>query len=189
VSPSVFRGLRRLLKPRNAEESEIAAPFIFPETVETVGREPHPLVAFVDAMEKTAVTVYAAHGLPDQTGHYGRSPRDRQWRFIGQYLNANERWALALANPGWRFTSLEYLGDAEGADPALKTAARLLQGCTRIRAGLASGGWSKAEADRLEEAVRLGMIWQDIQNAELRINFTPLKLTAPAKIRKNQPRR
>lgn len=142
---------------------------------------PAAIALLLADIERTALGIYAAHGLPTRAGHYARGPRARRWRFISDHLGAEERWALVLDRPpeiGWRYSALEDLGAHEHGRPELRAAAGLLAGCSRLRRRLRERG-STPLADDLEAAIRLGADWRSLQLIGLRSDASRLKLTAP----------
>jgi len=135
-------------------------------------------------VEQEALQIYLRHGLPTQPGQYAKSPKSQAWRFIDAMLSAEERWALLLANPGWRFSGLEDLGAHHGGPPEVAAAARLLARCRDLRAKVRSGG-ALLSVDDLEAAIRLGVEWRSLTDW-LRSeppSRSQLKLVAPKKVR------
>lgn len=113
------------------------------------------LDALLGRIESVALDLYRSAGLPVRQGHYGRSPRARRWKFISERLTVEERWELALANPGWRFATLDAIG-GDSDDPDVTRAARLLADCKALRAGLNPF----PDATALEAAIRVGSEWR-----------------------------
>lgn len=136
----------------------------------------------LDEVEAAALSVYRSHGLPTQIGQYARSARSKAWKFVAEELNAEERWALFLANDsgkGWRFSSLEDLGLMEaGGSSELRKASDLLTACRTLRASLAGRG-TTSRADDIETAIRLGSEWRMIELAVTRVRDGSLKLGKP----------
>lgn len=152
-----------------------------PERVE------NPISVLLSQVEAAACTVYARHGLPDQPGHYARSRTSKAWRFLSEDLTAEERWALVTAQrsgSGWRFGTLEDLGDQEDSPQDVRRAARTLRSCRKLRIRLAEGG-SPSLGDELEAAIRLGSEWRRLETpvASVAPSNEPLRLTMPKKTR------
>lgn len=123
--------------------------------------EASPLTALLDEIERTALTIYGLHDLPTLPGHYGRSPRRQEWQFLDDALTAEERFALVIANPKWRFSTLENLGHAPSTatlSPDLAAAADLLTGCATLRSQLGAG--FRLDASQAEACIRLGADWR-----------------------------
>jgi hypothetical protein len=154
-----------LLSRRSGRDSEAAVALDPWSAVPAdVPREATPISALLAEIEAGALATYAAHGLPDQKGHYARSAKSPQWRFVSETLTAEERWALVTAQkPGstWRFGALEDLGDQADSPPDLQRAGRILRACRQLRTRLAEGGLGLGED--LEAALRLGVEWQALQ--------------------------
>jgi hypothetical protein len=152
-----------------------------PEAVEDqfddhrAGASARAIVGLLDEIEATALAIYAAFDLPIVPGHYARSPRSKRWKFITDDLTPEERWALALANPGWRFSTMESLGDHDA--PELQRAAQLLADCRRLRD-------CSTDREELEAAIRLGAEWRALQHATPkpevgRLKFEPVSDARP----------
>lgn len=117
------------------------------------------LSALLSEIEAAACAVYGRHGLPVQPGHYARSNRTGEWRYLSENLTAEERWALVLAQKpgsGWRFGSLPDIGDRADASEEVREASLILRSCHQLRTSAAAGA---ASASDLETAVRLGAAW------------------------------
>lgn len=150
----------RLRRPGEAQGPVEAIPDPWSNAPSDPERETTPIHALLDEIEAAGRAVYAAHGLPDQPGHYARSARSPHWRFVSETLTAEERWALVTAQKpgsGWRFGALEDLGDQPDSPPDLKRAAGLLRACRQLRGRLAEAAYGLGED--LEAALRLGVEW------------------------------
>lgn len=136
-----------------------------------------PLLAQIEA---EALAVYRDHGLPVRPGHYRRGPRSGRWTHLGDRLDAEARWALALDKPperGWRYARLDELGRIDGrAGPA--EAARLLAGCAALKN---RDDPDRTPAERLALAVRLGADWTVLRQGRARATSSRLTLTAPTR--------
>ena len=155
-------GLRPHRDPRGDAAEEAPAPWTRRQR-EGDAAPSSTLAGLLDEIETAARAVYVAHGLPDQPGHYARSQKSPQWRFVSDALTAEERWALVMAQkPGshWRFGALEDLGDQTDSPPDLQRAGRMLRTCRQLRLRLAEGPHDLGEA--FEAAVRLGMDWTSL---------------------------
>lgn len=171
---------RRLRTETRPVDPWSAAPSA-PERVET------PVALLLSEIEASASAVYARHGLPEKRGHYARSPRAATWRFLSEDLTAEERWSLVTAQrpgSGWRFGSLEDLGDQPDSPPEVRRAARMLRACRSLRIRLAEGG-SPSLGEELEAAIHLGSEWRQLDAAALPLmpGSEPLKLTLPSRPR------
>lgn len=138
-------------------------------------------------VEASACAVYAHHGLPDRRGHYARSPKSETWRFLSDELTAEERWSLVTAQrpgSGWRFGTLEDLGNQPDNPPDVRRAAKMLRNCRKLRARLAEGG-SPSLGEELEAAIRLGSEWRQLDAASHAHtpHSEPLRLSIPKKTR------
>jgi hypothetical protein len=158
-----------------------------------IERAETPIGLLLSEIEAAACEVYARHDLPSLPGHYARSPKANAWRFLSETLTAEERWGLVLAQKDgskWRFGSLEDLGDHPDNPPEVRRAAEALRACHQLRARLREGGGSD-QGETLETAIRLGVIWRQMDVAGLPApRNEPLRLTLPAKTRaKAAPRK
>ena len=134
-----------------------------------------PLMPLLEEIEQTALAVYGFYDLPTVPGHYGRSPRAQEWQFLDDALTAEERFALVIANPKWRFSTLENLGKALATpSPDLAAASDLLAGCATVRSQLRSG--SRLDASNAEACIRLGADWRSLEARLLQLK----KPTEPA---------
>jgi hypothetical protein len=138
----------------------------------------------LDEIEAAALAVYGRHGLPTRAGEYQRGPRARRWTWLGERLDPEARWSLALAKPpekGWRYGRLEALGGHED-EPELRQASRLLAACARLRQRLAQGGADELIGD-LSLAMALGEDWRALRESQARANASRLVLTPPKRRR------
>lgn len=159
-------------------DGPIADPW--PVADEAADRIEAPVALKLSEIEAAACAVYVRHGLPNQPGQYALSPKSGQWRFLSADMTVEERWALVLAQregAGWRFGSLEDLGDGGDSPADLKRAAQALRACRQIRDRLA--GRSEASvADDLALAIDLGAAW-----IELRSESTTIPRIATASVK------
>jgi hypothetical protein len=175
-------GWRQSHRPADAQEP--ADPW--PSATDAIERVETPINLLLSEIEAVACAVYARHGLPNQPGEYARSPKTRQWRFLSDDLNVEERWALVLAQrqgSGWRFGSLADLGDDEDSPPDLRQAAQILRSCRQLRAGLAARGQSDPGED-MQLAIELGAAWSRLKTlptAKSKTARRPAGLTKPEK--------
>lgn len=92
------------------------------------------------AIEAFALARYAEHGLPTRRGHYMYDSDLVTWTFIGEALDAGDRWAIALeagSLTGRRFAALEDIGAMTGNDSRdLIDASWALCACRQLRAVL-----------------------------------------------------
>ncbi|ADL02602.1 hypothetical protein [Brevundimonas subvibrioides] len=170
---------RRLGAYRGRAGSRADRP-VEPDLWETVGRVPRPGSDLLTRIERTALDVYASHGLPTVHGHYRRAPRGRSWTFLGDHLAPEARWALLVDRPpeaGWRYGTLADIG--RSGDAEVQAAAALLADCARLQTVLMAGGGPDM-LDTLEAAVRLGADWRALEGGRLKVGNTRLRLTAPA---------
>jgi hypothetical protein len=150
-------------------------PFDSPGVSES-STEPSALGILLDQIEATALSIYAAHGLPDRQGHYARHPRTRAWTFIAEHLTPPERFALLEANPpedGWRFGRLQDIGQ-QSEDALLSAAGALLEGVAAMRSCRAGS----TTEDDLHAAIRLGEAWRAVREGQTPAS-SRLVLTAP----------
>jgi hypothetical protein len=173
-----WRGLRR--KPAASSVSDDVFAGSRPAA------EHDALDPLLDEIETVALSVYEAHGLPTDRGHYARSPRTKIWKFIAEDLTPEERFALVQANPperGWRFGQLGDLGRLS-QNPDLKAAAELLDGAARLRVLRRR----PVTPDDLAEVVRLGAAWSAVREVQV-IRASPLSLTAPERRKPDRRRK
>jgi hypothetical protein len=170
--------LRRLGRYRPGRQVSTTAPEE-PDRWNRTGRPSLIPSHVLDQIERTALDVYAGHGLPTRPGHYRRGRRARSWTFLGDDLTPEARWAAMLERPpedGWRYRALADLG--RGGPPELHVASTLLARCTLLRSRLAGAGLSDP-LDDMEMAIRLGADWRALEAARARIAGGRLQLTAP----------
>lgn len=152
----------------------------FERPAATEASEPDRLTLMLGEIEAGALAVYAANGLPHQSGHYRRAPNETEWRFIGAELPPEKRFALTLEHPpeqGWRFARLQDLG-ARSEREELRAASRLLNDIAELR--LAGRGMLTSE--HLLMAMELGEAWRALQDVQA-IRSSHLHLSAPRKTR------
>ncbi|WGM45604.1 hypothetical protein KOAAANKH_00467 [Brevundimonas sp. NIBR10] len=143
-----------------------------------------PAARLLSEIEAGALAVYAAHDLPTRPGQYARSPRATGWRYLADDLTAEERWALVLAQKdgsGWRFGSLEDIGDQPDSPPDLKEASLMLRDCHTLRTRLAERSGPDFAND-VETAIDLGMAWRQLQLSPPR--SVEVRIAPPAKPKK-----
>ena len=173
---------------RGSETEETSLPARLPVT-KAAGGELDSLTALLASVEKTALMIYEAYGLPTDAGHYSRSPRAKNWRHIGTNMSAEERWTLALKKPDWRFSTREALGGQTDAPPELRQAAHLLAVCTELQQ-MSFGGMALTR-EAISLAVNLGAEWTLLQLPLSQRQDSPLKFfpTSENQSRSGQPSR
>ena len=172
---------RRLAAYRGRAGSVVDGP-VEADIWDTIGRLPRPESDLLKRIERTALDVYARHGLPTVHGHYRRARRARSWTFLGEHLTPEVRWALLLDKPpedGWRYGTLADIG--RSGDPEVQAAGALLADCARLRTALTPAAGLDM-LDALEAAVRLGADWRALENGRLKAGNTRLRLTAPDEV-------
>ena len=91
-------------------------------------------------IEAFALARYAEHGLPTRRGHYMYDPGLEAWTFIGETLDAGDRWAIALeagSLTGRRFGALDDIGALmSNGSSDLIDASRALSACRQLRTAL-----------------------------------------------------
>ncbi len=148
---------------------------------EKAGRRASASLPTMGEVEASAIKVYAEHGLPMRPGHYRRGPISETWDFLGEDVDIARRWDMVLERPtetGWKFATLEDLGRHDGASPELRAASALLSACRYLKdrmAGRAVGD----PGDDIERAIRLGVDWQRLKEAQAWKETSRLKLTRP----------
>ncbi|AQR60870.1 hypothetical protein BZG35_03790 [Brevundimonas sp. LM2] len=169
----LLRNFRRSGHPSDA--SALAADDVWA----SVGQAPRPGSEVLARIERAALEVYAAHGLPTRPGHYRWNPRTRTWTFLGEHLTPEARWEMLLERPaeaGWRYGTLSDLGRTGDVD--VVAAAAVLDNCTRLRTRPptreGAGPW-----EEMELAIQLGAQWQALESRRLKISEPRLRLTAP----------
>lgn len=132
-------------------------------------------------VEASALKVYADHGLPTKPGHYRRGPVSEGWDFLGEDVDIARRWDMVLERPtesGWKFATLEDLGRHDGASPELRAASGLLAACRHLKDRM-TGRAVGEPGDDIERAIRLGVSWQRLKDAQAWKETSRLKLTKP----------
>lgn len=160
-----FRSVARALGIRGgrAREPEVPLSEIDPWTAASSGEA--PIGSLLAEIEQDALAIYAEHGLPTRRGHYARAPGDREWQFVAERMEVQDRWALVEEYPpeqGWKFATLADLGLHAAEPQALRMAGRLLSGTMALR-GSARGGNAINPSETLDAAVRLGAEWQELR--------------------------
>jgi len=151
--------LRALLNARRGEAAVVEDEEVAAEAEGANQAALGALSALLSEIEAAACAVYGRHGLPVQPGHYARSNRTGEWRYLSENLTAGERWELVLAQKpgsGWRFGSLPDIGDRADASEEVREASLILRSCHQLRTSSAAGA---ASASDLEAAIRLGAAW------------------------------
>ncbi|QTC91197.1 hypothetical protein [Brevundimonas goettingensis] len=181
---------RRLLASRPGRVDHSPVLIEDPWSIQGEPTAPQPVHTLLNQIEAAALSVYEKHGLPTRVGQYARSARGRTWKFVAETLNAEERWALFLANDsgkGWRFASLEDLGLMEPNESAeTRRASELLAACQTLRSSLTGQG-TTSRADDIETALRLGSEWRLIELTLSRKRDGPLLLGKPRRAGKRAP--
>ena len=160
-----FRGIAKALGIRGGRPPDAEVPLadIDPWTVAGPGET--PIGSLLAEIDQDALTVYAEHGLPTRRGHYARAPGDREWQFVAERMEVQDRWALIEDYPpeqGWKFATLPDLGLHAREPEALKIAGRLLSGTMALRRSI-RGGDGMGPGEALDAAVRLGAEWQGLR--------------------------
>jgi hypothetical protein len=151
---------------------------------ERAGKASAAVLPIMAKVEKLALQVYGDHGLPIQPGHYRRGPGSTDWVFLGEYVDAEIRWAMILENPpeaGWRYATLEDLGRAPGGPAELQAASNLLATCRHLKSRLL-GREPGEVGDDIETAIRLGVDWRELQDLISWREASRLKLTTPSDV-------
>lgn len=128
--------------------------------------QPDTLDQALAEVERGALDVYAAVGLPTEPGHYRRDPNSRDWIFIATELSPAARFQLTLDHPpedGWRFARLQDLGAHTDRTDVLQ-ASRLLNEVAELRAARGS----TLTRDHLLLALNLGDAWGAFRKAPKR---------------------
>lgn len=164
----LFRGIARMMGVRKGPGPDRDASIALMDdwTTADPGRPPDPLELRLREIERDALSTYEAHGLPTRPGHYARAPGDREWQFVAEILEPDERWALVHEYPpseGWRFATLQALGDYEPEGSPNILAARLLQACATLRNDPQAR--LGATIPLLDQSIQLGSDWQAIRDA------------------------
>jgi len=149
---------------------------------ERAGKASAAVLPIMAKVEKLALQVYGDHGLPIQPGHYRRAPASQDWLFLGEFVEAEIRWALILEKPpeaGWRYATLEDIGRFPGAPAELLAASNLLSTCRHLKSRLL-GREPGEPGDDIETAIRLGVDWRELQDLISWREASKLKLTTPS---------
>lgn len=148
---------------------------------EKAGRRASASLPTMAEVEASAIKVYAEHGLPTRPGHYRRGPFSETWDFLGEDVDIARRWDMVLERPtetGWKFATLEDLGRHDGASSELRTASALLAACRYLKDRM-TGRAVGDPGDDIERAIRLGVDWQRLKDAQAWKETSRLKLTRP----------
>ncbi|WP_269515435.1 hypothetical protein [Brevundimonas subvibrioides] len=146
---------------------------------EAVVRVQPPGSELLDGIERTALEIYARHGLPTAPGHYRQGSGARSWSFLGEHLTPEARWTLMMERPpekGWRYGTLADIG--RSGPPEVRAASALLAECVRLRNGAGAAGGQDL-LDIVDAAIRLGADWRVLESGRLKAGGTRLRLTAP----------
>ncbi len=149
---------------------------------ERAGRRAAATLPALAEVEATALKVYADHGLPTRPGHYQRAPGAAEWTWLGEDVAAQLRWAMVLERPpehGWRYATLDDIGNFPGASAELKAAARLLGDCRHLNNRLL-GREAGEPGEDMQTAIRLGADWTRLKDAMAWKETARLKLTTPS---------
>lgn len=144
--------------------------------------DPDPLDLLLLDIERDALAVYAANDLPTRTGHYARAPGDRAWQFVAERMTPEDRWGLLDEYPpqeGWRFATLQTLGQHEPDGSHAAAAAGLLDDCFTLRASPQAR--HEATMLLLERSIRLGAAWQSLAQGA-RNEPEPVEIAKPKRI-------
>jgi len=181
------RQLGRFRRPTSGgrrDVTELADPFASAQAAserESAEQVETPFLRLLSEIEGSACAVFARHGLPDRPGHYAYSPTADSWRFLAEDLTAEERWSLVnaqRAGSGWRFGTLEDLGDQPGNPAEVRHAAEMLRACRLLRVRLDQGGGA-ALAEALEAALGLGVRWRAVSEPRGETPVPPAPVTPP----------
>lgn len=148
---------------------------------EKAGRRASASLPTMAEVEASALSVYADHGLPTRPGHYRRGPVSDGWDYLGEDVDIGRRWDMVLERPtesGWRFATLEDLGRHDGASAELRAASALLSVCRHLKDRM-TGRAIGDPGDDIERAIRLGVDWQRLKDAQAWKESSRLKLTTP----------
>lgn len=119
------------------------------------------LLALLQAIEQTALDLYARRGLPTGAGHYRARGSDGEWEALGAFLSAADRWAMIndSAERGWRYASREAIG-ARSDHADVRHAAAILSACAGLRQRV---GGRPITAQDLADSIRLGAAWRTFE--------------------------
>ena len=128
------------------------------------------LEGLLQAIEESALRLYAKHGLPTVSGHYRSRGPDEAWVALGAQLSAAERWTMIheSADGEWRYATLEAIG-ARSEHPEVRQASAILCACSGLRQRMSS---HTAIAQDLADSIRLGAAWRAFE-------ATPVAADAP----------
>lgn len=149
---------------------------------ERAGKSSVAILPIMAKVEKLALQVYGDHKLPTEPGHYRRGPDANGWVYLGEYVDAEVRWAMVLQHPpeeGWRYATLEDIGRFPGAPTELLAAANLLSTCRHLKSRLA-GAEPGNTGDDIDTAIRLGVDWRELQDLVNWGETSKLRLTTPS---------
>lgn len=172
-------GWRGLLTGRRGDPEIGTAVARAADVWEKAGRRASASLPTMAEVEASALKVYAEHGLPTQPGHYRRGPGSDGWDYLGQSVDIERRWDMVLERPsedGWRFATLEDIGRFEGASAELRAASGLLAACRYLKDRM-HGRAAGDPGDDIERAIRLGVDWQRLKDAQAWKETSRLKLT------------
>jgi len=128
------------------------------------------LESLLQAIEESALRLYAFHGLPTASGHYRSRGPDDAWVALGAQLSTAERWAMIHegAEGEWRYATLEAIG-ARSEHAEVRQASAILCACSGLRQRMSA---HPSIAQDLADSIRLGAAWRAIEAA-------PASLDAP----------
>ena len=172
---------RSMLTGRRGDPGAAAAVARAADVWEKAGRRAAASLPTMAEVEATALKVYAEHDLPTRSGHYRRGPGSSSWDYLGEDVGIERRWDMVLERPseaGWRFATLEDIGRYETASAELRAAAALLAACRHLKDRM-HGRAVGDPGDDIERAIRLGVDWQRLKDAEAWKETSRLKLTNP----------
>ncbi len=175
---------RGLLTGRRGDAEARTAVARAADVWERAGQRASASLPTMAEVEASALKVYAEHGLPTQPGHYRRGPGSDGWDYLGQSVDIERRWDMVLERPseaGWRFATLEDIGRFDGAPAELRAAAALLAACRHLKDRM-HGRAAGDTGDDIERAIRLGVDWQRLKDAQAWKETSRLKLTHPGDI-------
>jgi hypothetical protein len=172
---------RNLLTSRRGAQDPGTAVARVADVWEKAGRRASASLPTMAEVEASALKVYADHGLPTKPGHYRRGPVSDAWDYLGEDVDIARRWDMVLERPtesGWKFATLEDLGRHEGASAELRAASALLSACRHLKDRM-TGRAVGDPGDDIERAIRLGVDWQRLKDAQAWKESSRLKLTTP----------
>lgn len=181
---ALARAIASRASPSRGLPPASAAPSFAPQSLRMVSGDQDQSAlppALLEDIRTAALAVYTKHGLPSRAGHYVRSSPKAQWRFLGETLTSEERWALVLAQGqkgGSRFASIEELGSISGGDPELVWASEILSQCAHLRSRIMSSA-SPDLAKDIDMAIGLGVRWRRHDSGQMPRTHPPLQLSAP----------